>query len=402
MQRNVYLNRLISHINKPMIKVIYGVRKAGKTILLNQLQEYLKNHNVSPFQILYFDFEHLENKQYLDANNLQQYVLEKSKEINFKKLYLFFDEIDKMNGWGRMIQSFFQKIDCDIYIASSFFALENELSLFQKEEYLMLHIVPFTFKECFEFNQENNLLLNKEEIFDSYLKYGGIPQRFLSDEPSVIENMIFDSYYTILYKYILEKTNFIDVKLIDSLSSFFFNHIGEKYSSNSVYRELKKDKNSPTVATIIRYINFIKNALLIHSIPRYDIKEHAFISTNEVVYVSDLSYCHLFKTSNTPLNKEALYKNCIFLEMISRGFDVYAGKLNHYEVDFICVKDDQKIYIQVVDFLSTKEKINQKFKPLRKIDDNYPKYIISDDRHDFSNMGIIHKNIIDFLLDLSI
>lgn len=402
-KRTKYLQKIIPFIDKPLIKVIIGVRRSGKTVLLSQLREHIQFSGVESERIVELNFESFSNRKYQNADALYDFVLQKSKAISGKKLYLFFDEIQEVTDWQKVINSFSVDIDCDIYITgSNSNMLSGELATYIAGRYVHFTVYPFTFSEYLEFKGGTDSIppvwnAKNEAYFDDYLRFGGLPQRFILDDEQSVRAYLDDVFNTIVVKDIIARNKIGDIDLLQRLTAFLLDNIGNPFSANAICNKLKSEGVKTTVATLMNYIAAIKNAMVVLTAPRYDLKGKALLSTSEKYYAADLGLRNNVKSSDI-VDYNKLYENVVFIEMLSRGYEIRVGKIGDYEVDFICLKGREKIYIQVAYLLADQTVIEREFRPLLKIEDNFPKYVVSGDRHDFSNNGIIHKNIIDFLL----
>lgn len=397
-QRTKYLQKIIPFIDKPLIKVIIGVRRSGKTVLLSQIKEYIASLGIDQNRFVVINFESFLNRKYQNADTLYDYILQKSKAVANDKLYLFFDEIQEVPGWQKVINSFAVDINCDIYITgSNSNMLSGELATYIAGRYVHFTVYPFSFAESFEYVKQLGHNITADEAFDNYLQFGGLPQRFLLDDDNSIHAYIDDVFNTIVIKDIIARNKISDVDLLTRLTAFLLDNIGNPFSANSICNKLKNEGIKTTVITLMNYIAAIKNAMVVLTAQRYDLKGKALLSTNEKYYATDLGLRNNVKNLDV-IDYNKLYENIIFIEMLSRGYEINVGKIGDYEIDFICLKGHQKIYIQVAYLLADQSVIEREFRPLLKVEDNFPKYVISGDKHDFSNNGIIHMNIIDFLL----
>lgn len=406
-KRTKYLQKIIPFIDKPLIKVIIGVRRSGKTVLLSQVREHIQAAGINNERIVDINFESFANRKYQTADALYEHVLQKSKAVSGKRLYLFFDEIQEVSDWQKVINSFSVDIDCDIYITgSNSNLLSGELATYIAGRYVHFTVYPFTFSEYLELKggagvtfpmSFPRVFTTEETYFDDYLRFGGLPQRFLLEDEQSIRVYLDDVFNTIVVKDIIARNKISDVDLLRRLTAFLLENVGNPFSANAICNKLKSEGVKTTVATLMNYISAIKNAMVVLTAPRYDLKGKALLSTNEKYYATDLGLRNNVKSSDL-VDYNKLYENIIFIEMLSRGYEIHVGKIGDYEVDFICLKGREKIYIQVAYLLVDRSVIEREFRPLLKIEDNFPKYVVSSDKHDFSNNGIIHKNIIEFLL----
>lgn len=396
-KREIYLKQIIPLVDKNLIKVLTGVRRSGKTVLLQQIQEYLLENGKISNQIVYLNFESKKNVKLKNSDRLYDYVIEASKSIK-DKVYIFLDEIQMVFKWEEVVSSLLVDLNCDIYITgSNSKLLSGELATLIAGRYIQIPVYPFTLLEAKQLLVQNGNFTSNEELFQNYLKYGGLPLRFSLEDISV-EPYLSDTYDAIVVKDIVQRNSIKDTNLLNLILSFLMDNIANPFSARSIVSALGSVGIKTTIETVISYISYIKNAMIMNSVQRYDIKGKKLLTTNEKYYSVDLGLRNVIKTSpELELNK--LYENIIYLELLSRGYIVHVGKTDDYEIDFIANKGADKIYIQVCYLLSTDDTIKREFGNLERINDNYPKYVISGDLPDFSRNGIKHFNIIDFLLN---
>ncbi len=395
--RHAYFNQIIPLIDKPLIKVITGVRRSGKTVLLNQIQDYLLQHDVNKNQILYFSFESkMTKKKFPDADSLYNSIIASCK--NNIKHYIFLDEIQTIDKWEEVVSSLLVDIDCDIYITgSNAKLLSGELATLIAGRYVQIKVYPFSLSEAKEISIQNNTFVSNEELFQNYLKYGGLPMRFTLDEIS-IEPYLSDTYDAIVVKDIIKRNNIKNTSLLNHLISFLMDNISNPFSIRSIVDTFANEGVKTTISTVSDYIEHITEAMILYSAKRYDIKGKKLLQSNEKYFTVDLGLRNVIKVSNE-IDYSKLYENIVYLELLYRGYTVAVGKTDEYEIDFIAYKGKEKIYVQVCYALSSQTTIDREFGNLERINDNYPKYVISGDLPDFSRNGITHYNIIDFLLN---
>lgn len=396
-QRKAYLDRIIPLIDKNLIKVLTGVRRAGKTVLLQQIKGYLLENGRDDSQVIYINFESKYNAHLKDADALYRYILDVAKNV-IGKVYILLDEVQSVSGWEEVTSSLLVDIDCDIYITgSNSKLLSGELATLIAGRYIQIHVYPFTLSEAKEITIQNGKFISDNDLFADYLRYGGLPLRFSLEEVSV-EPYLSDTYDAIVVKDIIQRNKLKDPNILDLLLVFLMDNIGNPFSARSIAASLTTNGIKTSIDTVLTYLGYIKSAMIVNSVQRYDLKGKKLLASAEKYYAVDLGLRNAIKTSNEPdFNK--LYENIVYLELLSRGYDVKVGKTNDYEIDFIAYKGKKRIYIQVCYLLATPETINREFGNLEKINDNYPKYVISGDIPDFSRNGIRHFNIVNFLLD---
>ena len=395
--RKSYLNQIIPLIDKNLIKVLTGVRRSGKTVLLQQIQEYLFQNGRDKGHIIYISFECKINAYLRDSDVLYRFLLDAGNKIS-GKIYIFLDEIQTVPAWEEVVSSLLVDLDCDIYITgSNSKLLSGELATLIAGRYIQIHVYPFTLSEAKEISIQNGKFVSDEDLFLDYLRYGGLPLRFSLEDISV-EPYLSDTYDAIVVKDIVQRNKLNDTNLLNMLLSFLMDNIANPFSARSIVSALASSGIKTTVDTVLAYIGYIKNAMILNSVQRYDIKGKKLLSSNEKYYAVDLGLRNVIKSSDG-IDFNKLYENIVYLELLSRGYDVKVGKTDDFAIDFIAYTGNERTYIQVCYLLATQETINREFGNLEKINDNYPKYVISGDFPDFSRNGIKHFNIVKFLLN---
>ena len=395
--RKNYLDQIIPLIDKNLIKVLTGVRRSGKTVLLQQIQDYLLQHGRQKNNVVYISFESKANAHLKNSDALYSYLLDAGRKAN-GKTYIFLDEIQAVPAWEEVVSSLLVDLDCDIYITgSNSKLLSGELATLIAGRYIQIHVYPFTLSEAKEITRQNGTFVSDDALFLDYLNYGGLPLRFSLEEISV-EPYLSDTYDAIVVKDIIQRNKLNDSTLLNLLLSFLMDNIANPFSARSIVSALAANGIRTSVDTVLAYIGYIKNAMIMSSVQRYDIKGKKLLTAGEKYYAVDLGLRNVMKASNEKdFNK--LYENVVYLELLSRGYDVKVGKTDHYEIDFVAYKGKERIYVQVCYLLASPETVEREFGNLERINDNYPKYVISGDLPDFSRNGIRHFNIVRFLLD---
>ena len=395
--REAYISQIVPLIDKNLIKVLTGVRRSGKTVLLSQIQDYLLKNGRSKSQIINISLESKKNKKFKDGDVLYEYLISASEKLN-AKAYIFLDEIQVVSGWEEVVSSLLVDIDCDIYITgSNSKLLSGELATLIAGRYIQIHVYPFTLSEAKQMLEQNGKFKSDEVLFQDYLKYGGLPMRFSLEEIS-LEAYLSDTYDAIVVKDIIQRNNIKDTNLLNMILAFLMDNIANPFSARSIVAALKQEGINTTVETVIAYIDYIKKAMVVYSAQRYDIKGKKLLTTNEKYYTVDLGLRNCVKASGE-IDYNKLYENIVYLELLYRGYDVKVGKTDDYEIDFVAYKGSDTLYVQVCYLLASTETVEREFGNLERIKDNYPKYVISGDLPDFSRNGIKHYNIIKFLLN---
>lgn len=394
-KRKFYLEKIVKLIDTEDIKVITGVRRCGKTVLLKQIIDELENRGIASENIIYMSFESSKYKNIRNDDDLDEFIFSKTNNLN-GKIYLLFDEIQKVKNWEVSLNSYRVDLECDIYITgSNSQLLSGELATLISGRYISINMLPFSFKELIQYHDEMHENIDEIKLFEQYLSYGGFPG-LLNYENEEKEKYLYDSYSTIVLNDILYKNKVKDLDLLERLMEFMISNIGQLFSANSISKYIKNENRKTTPHTIINYMDYARNAFIFYQIKRENIKQKRKLLISDKYYLVDSGFYFIFNGS-TQRNWGQLLENIVFLELIRQGYSITIGKIQDLEVDFVCRKANQIKYIQVSQSILDENTRKREFKSLEKISDSYPKYVISMDSFDFSANGIIHLNIIDFL-----
>lgn len=394
-KRKFYLEKIVKLIDTEDIKVITGVRRCGKTVLLKQIIDELENRGIASENIIYMSFESSKYKNIKNDNDLDEFIFSKTNNLN-GKIYLLFDEIQKVKNWEVSLNSYRVDLECDIYITgSNSQLLSGELATLISGRYISINMLPFSFKELIQYYDEMHENIDEIKLFEQYLSYGGFPG-LLNYENEEKEKYLYDLYSTIVLNDILYKNKVKDLDLLERLMEFMISNIGQLFSANSISKYIKNENRKTTPHTIINYMDYARNAFIFYQIKRENIKQKRKLLISDKYYLVDSGFYFIFNGS-TQRNWGQLLENIVFLELIRQGYSITIGKIQDLEVDFVCRKANQIKYIQVSQSILDENTRKREFKSLEKISDSYPKYVISMDSFDFSANGIIHLNIIDFL-----
>lgn len=394
-KRKFYLEKIVKLIDTEDIKVITGVRRCGKTVLLKQIIDELENRGIASENIIYMSLESSKYKNIRNDNDLDEFIFSKTNNLN-GKIYLLFDEIQKVKNWEVSLNSYRVDLECDIYITgSNSQLLSGELATLISGRYISINMLPFSFKELIQYHDEMHENIDEIKLFEQYLSYGGFPG-LLNYENEEKEKYLYDLYSTIVLNDILYKNKVKDLDLLERLMEFMISNIGQLFSANSISKYIKNENRKTTPHTIINYMDYARNAFIFYQIKRENIKQKRKLLISDKYYLVDSGFYFIFNGS-TQRNWGQLLENIVFLELIRQGYSITIGKIQDLEVDFVCRKANQIKYIQVSQSILDENTRKREFKSLEKISDSYPKYVISMDSFDFSANGIIHLNIIDFL-----
>ena len=395
--RDSYLKKIVPLIDKNLVKVLTGVRRSGKTVLLSQIKDYLLENGKEKSQIISISLESKRNEKFKNGDVLYDYLLSVCEKMN-SKAYIFLDEVQLVSKWEEAVSSLLVDVDCDIYVTgSNSKLLSGELATLLAGRYIQIKVYPFTLSEAKKILIANGKFSSDEKMFQDYIKYGGLPMRF-SLEPVSVESYLSDTYDAIVVKDVVRRNDIKNVALLNMILTFLMDNIANPFSARSIVSALMQSGVKTSVETVINYIEYIRNAMIIYGVQRYDIKGKKLLSTNEKYYSVDLGLRNCVKSSDA-VDYNKLYENVVYLELLYRGYEVKVGKTDNYEIDFVAYKGQETIYVQVCYLLGSSETIEREFGNLERISDNYPKYVISGDLVDFSRNGVKHYNIIKFLLN---
>ena len=392
------MKRIRPFINTELIKVFTGIRRSGKSVMLELVKNELKKSGVSDKNFLCINFEQFSNSELLDAKILHKRIVEFQKSAD-GKIYLFFDEIQEVDGWEKCINSCRVDFDCDIYITgSNAKLLSGELATYLAGRYVEFVIYPFSFAEFLEMNRQKNSQVDKSACFTAFLKTGGMPflANFLGDD-SAKNQYLMDIYNSVVLKDVVKRNNIRDVDTLERIIAYAFSNIGHIFSATSLSKYFKSEKRNISHDTILNYLKFCADAFLIYKISRYDLEGKKVLTVNEKYYCADHGLREAVFGKNTQ-NIDQILENIVCLELLRRNFKVFVGKKDESEIDFIAERNSVKIYVQVAYLLASEETVRREFSVYDSIKDNFPKYVVSMDEFDFSRNGIIHRNIRDFLL----
>ena len=397
-KREKYLKRIRPFYEQDLIKVITGIRRCGKSVILNQIMDELRQSGVKDEQIIYINFEFTD---YIDINDAKKFndFIEK-KLINKNKYYVFFDEIQNVDRWEKVVNSLKAKYNENISIfitGSNSDLLSGELATHIAGRYVSFKIYPFTFDEVCELKDiKDKDKYELERTFDDYIIWGGMPQRFLMNDELQIKTYLSDVYNSIVVKDIIERFKIKDLDLFNKILTFIMTTPSQTFSADSLTKYLLNENIDVSKMTVYNYLEYMCRALLINKADRFDVRGKRILNGKYKYYLTDLGLGQIINNERKR-QMGAYLENIVFNELISRGYDVKVGSLDSGEIDFIATRFEEKEYYQVTFHLSD-DIIEREFGVYKNIQDNYPKYVISCDTFDFSQNGIIHKNIIDFLL----
>jgi|LSQX01.2.fsa_nt_gb predicted AAA+ superfamily ATPase len=399
-QRNRYLDEIVSVLHKPIIKVLLGMRRVGKSTLLFQIQEYLKSTGVKDEQVISLNFELLEFEGLKNYNALNDYL--NSKMTSHDKYYIFLDEVQEVEGFEKVVNSINAQGKAELFVTGSNSSLlSGELATYLTGRYYTIEVFPLSFSEIVAHQKtQNRPVTDIHSSFIDYLKMGGLPGRFMFTEERTAKNYIYDLYQSILLKDIVQRYRIRDVDLLQRFMLYLSNNVAQIFSADTVTKYLRSENRKLSRETIYNYIEAAQNAYLIYGVPQYDIRGKALMKTSEKYFIADQGLRGLFFDNEADIGQ--VLENIVFLELKRRGYDLFIGRIGDREIDFIAQDGPTTIYFQVAYLLEADTTIEREFSPLLDIQDNYPKYVLSMDPVNRSRQGVTHLNIIDFLLDDSL
>ena len=389
--REKYLSKIRPFYEQDLIKVIMGVRRCGKSVIMLQIIEELKEKGILETQIIYINFEYEDYAFIKDDMDLHNYI--KEKIINNEKYYLLFDEIQNIQHWEKAINSFKASKNVSIFITgSNSDLLSGELATHIAGRYVSFKVYPFTFKEVCELKN----ITQKQEIesaFHDYITWGGMPQRFMLTDEEQTRTYLLDIYNSILVKDIIARFGIKDLDLFNRIVEYIVTTPSQNFSAESLANYFaSKDNREVSKITLYNYLEYMSKAMIINKVERYDVRGKRILNGKYKYYLTDLGFSQIMSIGKRP-QLGAYLENIIYNQLIASGYDVKVGNLENGEVDFIATRLKEKIYIQVAYILADETVIQREFGVYKNIRDNYPKYVLTMDKFDFSQEGIIHKNV---------
>lgn len=398
-ERNEYLNVLKRFKDKELIKVITGIRRCGKSTLLDIYKNYLLENGTEEDQIISVNLEDLKYNFITDYMSLYNYINDNLKQN--KKNYVFIDEVQKVEEFQKAVDSLYIKRNVDLYITgSNANLLSSELSTLLSGRYIEIKMLPLSFKEYKDAYKD----LNNDELYQKYISYGSLPYTINLDTEDDVSMYISSIYNDIIIKDVMARKNITDEFMLKSVANFAMDNIGNLVSTNNIANTMISSGRSINVRTVEKYLEGFTESFFLYKASRYDIKGKQYLKTGEKYYVSDLGLRY-FILGRKVGDFGHILENIVYLELLRRGYDVYIGKVNEYEVDFVALNNDGKIYIQVAETIrgiddNDNKILERELKSLKKIDDNYEKIILTADKIPLANEeGIKIRNVLEWLLD---
>lgn len=394
LKRELYLKRIREFYDSDLIKILVGIRRCGKSVILEQIIEELKNIGIEEKHIIYVNFEFIEFEELTDYKKLNTYVKERIQDD--KMYYLFFDEIQNVDNFEKVVNSLRASKKVSIFITgSNSRLLSEELSTVLSGRYVSFRINPLSYKEVLELR---GMEKSTDEVFEDYMKWGSLPNRFEFESEEAIKNYLYGVFDSIILRDVVERLKIRDTALFNLILQYIVDTIGREFSAENIMNFLRNEGREVSTLTIYSYLDALCKALLIRKVYRYDVHGKAVLKTLNKYYVTDLGIAQI-KNNKTEIDRCYAIENIVYNELIIKGYDVFTGKTKKGEIDFVATKPNKKIYIQVAFSIPNEDTKNREFGAYSVITDNYPKYVISLDKFNYEYNGIKHLNLIDFLLD---
>lgn len=397
-KRELYMKRIRPFIGTDLVKVMTGIRRCGKSVMLDLIKEELVESGVNPAQFISINFENLNYAHLQNGKTLHEEITKRAAEIG-GKVYLFFDEIQEVKDWEKCVNSFRVSLDCDIYITgSNAKLLSGELSTYLGGRYVEFVIYPFSFGEFLELYRTVAPDESVQKCFQKYLLSGGMP--YLANiryEEAPSKLYLRDLFNSVQLKDVVTRNTIRDVDLLERMIAYVIANVGTTFSATSIAKFLKNERRSVAPETILNYMQYCCDAYLFYRIRREDLQGKQILASNEKYYIADHGIREaVFGGNMRQIN--LVLENIVCLELLRRDYRVTVGKIGSQEIDFVCDRQGEKLYVQVCYLLASDETVQREFGVYDSVRDNFPKYVVSMDELDMSRNGIKHRNIRDFLL----
>lgn len=397
-KRESYMARIRPFIDGDLIKVLTGIRRSGKSVMLELIKDELRARGVTEEQLVAFNFEDMRNAQLCTAEALHDELVRRAASIK-GKIYFFFDEIQEVERWERCVNSLRVEMDCDIYITgSNAKLLSGELATYLAGRYVEFIIYPFSFSEFLALYHSVEPDADTRTCFDRYLTFGGMPYLAnLRFDETACRQYLRDLFNSVELKDIVKRNNVRDVDMLERIIAYVTANIGTTFSSTAISKYLKNEGRRVSPETVLNYLKACSDAFLFYQVRRQDLQGKKILTVNEKYYVADHGIREAVIGGNMR-DINLVLENIVFMEALRRGYSVTVGKVGEREIDFVCERHGEKCYIQVTYLLAAEETVQREFGVYEHVQDNFPKYVVSLDEFDMSRNGVRQYNIRDFLL----
>lgn len=396
--RPMYIEKIMEYVDTPFVKVITGVRRCGKSTILKMIMEKLhKEKGVPKERIISYRFDSME---YEDMTAKQMYTELKSRICPEGRTYFFLDEMQEIEGWEKVVNSLISDFDVDLYVTgSNSRMMSSEIATYLTGRYVAFRIYTLSFREYLTFKSQYTTLENSRAELANYLRLGGFPathlQEYGQDE---VYTIVRDIYNSTIFSDIVKRNQIRKIDQLERVVKYTFNNVGNTFSAKSISDYLKSERRALDNETVYSYLEKLEKAYLLHRCSRFDLHGKEILKTQEKFYLADTSlrYSVLGYNDNTVASS---LENVIYLELCRRGYKVYIGKMGEGEIDFVAVRQNEKIYVQVTQMITTEKTEKREYERLLEIRDNYPKYVLRTDEFAGGNYeGIKTMHVADFLL----
>lgn len=399
-KREFYMEKVRGFIDKPIIKVLTGIRRCGKSMLLQLLHDEFISRSVPEEQIIYLNFESLQNADIQTYMDLYQTIRSRVRGIR-GRAYILLDELQNVDGWERAVNSFLVDFDCDVYVTgSNAKLLSGEFATHIAGRYVEIRVYPLTFREYLIFAAESGSPgLSTEQHFWNYLRYGGMPGiHMMNWNDALINQYLTDIYNSVTLKDVVQRNDIRKPAQLEKVMLFLLDNIGNTFSAKTIIDFVKSQGRTISNETMYGFLKALEGAFIIHKVPRYDIKGKRILETQEKYFVADLGIRNAI-LGYRDNDISGMLENIVFMELLARGYTVNIGKQGSAEVDFVAERRDERLYIQVSYLLADETVTRREFAPLESIEDNFEKLVLTmDQTPDFNRGGIKKKSILHFLL----
>ena len=394
--RRDYLEKVRPFVGLDVVKVATGIRRSGKSVLMRQIRDMIASKVDPNGKFIFINLEEDENSRFLVNGVLHDYVVKEARKNLPSKTYLFLDEVSEVEDWERMVNSLRAKEEIDVYITgSNSKLLSGELATYLTGRYVEVKVSPFSFREFREAREDEDL----SAAFNAYLQFGGMP--FLShlgykEAPS--REYLEDLYSSIIMKDIVRRHKIRDVDLLARIMNYVLSETGHVFSAASILRYLKHERRSASFDTVMSYLRFGEEAFLFSSAKREDLMGRRILAVDEKFYAMDHAMRRAVVGGNVRRDIDRTLEAITYHELLRRGYDVRIGRIKEKEVDFVCERGDERLYVQVAYLMESEETREREFSALMAVPDQYPKMVLSLDQVDFSSNGIAHRYLPEYLV----
>lgn len=399
-ERKYYYDQIVSFMDKPMIKILTGIRRSGKSTLMKLIQNKLIENGVPPEHIIYINFESMKYIELRTAQKFYDYVVGLIKKET--RMYLFFDEIQIVDRWEEAVNSFLVDLNVDIYITGSNSDLfSSELSTLLTGRYVQFRLQTLSYSEVIDFHAALGENEDKNRLLWQFIRRGGFPAVHIANyDESTCYRIISDIYDSVVLRDIVQRFNIRNVELLNRIVTYIMDNVGKTFSAKSISDYFKSQQRKVDLNTIYNYIEALESSFVISKVSRYDVHGKEILKTLEKFYLADHGIQHAI-FGYRDRNISGVLENIVYNELIMRGYRVYIGKLHDLEIDFIAERQNEKIYVQVAYQMSSEKTVSREFTPLLMVKDHYPKYVVSMDENFKDNIeGVKHVYLGDFILGL--